>query len=39
MYSCGVGGYKKVNTTDVGYDPETQLHFAAITVRVWFFKR
>ena len=39
MQTLGVKGYKKINTSPVGYDPETQLYFAAITVRVWIFNR
>jgi len=39
MNALGIGGYKKINTTEVGYDIDTQLYFAAITTRIWFFKR
>ena len=39
MFDLGVGGYKHVNTTQIGYNPDTQLYFGAVTVRVWFFTR
>jgi hypothetical protein len=39
MYNSGVGGYRKINTTSVEYDDETQLFYGAVTVRVWFFHR
>jgi hypothetical protein len=37
MEDLGVGGFKVLNTTRVEYDPVTQLYFAAVSVRVWFF--
>jgi hypothetical protein len=39
MYNLGVGGYKHMNTSTVTYDPETQLYFAAVSIRVWWFKQ
>ena len=37
MEDLGVGGFKVLNTSRVEYDPATQLYFAAVSVRVWFF--
>ncbi len=37
LHNAGVGGYKHINTTNVEYDPETQLFFGAVTIRVWYF--
>jgi len=34
-----VRGYKHINTTNIEYDPETQLYYAAVTVRVRWFSR
>ena len=39
LFSAGVKGYKHVNTTNVEYDPDTQLYFGAVTIRVMFFKQ
>jgi len=37
MHTAGAKGYKHMNTTPVSYDSETQLHTAAVTIRVEFF--
>ena len=37
MEDLGVGGFKVLNTSRVEYDPVTQLYFAAVSCRVWFF--
>jgi hypothetical protein len=39
MYNLGVGGYKHMQTSTVTYDPATQLYFACVTCRVWWFPR
>lgn len=38
LFDAGVKNYKSVNTTPVNYDPETQLYFGAVTIRVQFFQ-
>ena len=37
LFDAGVKGYTHNNTTTVGYDPETQLYFGAVTIKVEFF--
>ena len=37
LHTAGVGSYKHVNTTNVDYDPATQLYFGAVTVAVRYF--
>lgn len=37
MYNLGVGGYKHYKTTKVEYDPESQLYFGSVSIRVWYF--
>ena len=37
LFSAGVKGYSHLNTTTVGYDPETQLYFGAVSIKVEFF--
>ena len=37
LFSKSAKGYKKVNTTYVEYDKDTQLYYGAVTVRVRFF--
>ena len=39
MYNLGVGGYKHFKTTRVEYDPDTQLYYACVSIRVWYFNR
>ncbi len=39
LFSAGVKGYKHINTTKVEYDPDTQLYYGAVTIRVMFFKQ
>lgn len=39
MYDEGVGGYRHLRTTDIGYDPETQIHYGAVKIRVWYFNQ
>lgn len=39
LHDAGVGGYRHFNTTTVEYDPETQLYYGAVTIRVWYFSR
>ena len=39
LHDSGAKMYKHVNTTIVDYDPDTQLHFGAVTVRVAYFNR
>ena len=39
LQSACVKMYKHVNTTNVEYDPETQLYFGAVTIRVAYFTR
>ena len=37
LFDAGAKSYRHLNTTPVGYDENTQLHFAAVTVRVEYF--
>lgn len=37
LFSEGVKSYKHVNTTIIEYNPDTQLYFASVTVRVEFY--
>lgn len=35
----GVGGFRNISTSDIGFDKDTHLYFGSVTVRVWFFWR
>ena len=37
LYTAGVGSYRAINTSVVEYDPDTQLYFGFVTIRVRFF--
>lgn len=37
LHTDGTKGYKHVNTSTVEYDPETQLYYGTVTVRVFYF--
>ena len=37
LHDDGVKMYKHVNTTMVDYDPETQIYYGAVTIRVSYF--
>jgi len=37
LQTAGVGGYKHINTSPIGYDPETQLYYGNVNIRVWWF--
>jgi len=39
LFTAGLGGYRHLNTTKVGYDPKTQLYFGGVTIRVWYFNQ
>ena len=39
LHTAGARMYKHVNTTIIEYDPETQMYFGAVTVRVAYFNR
>ena len=39
LHTDGTLGYKHINTTIVDYDPETQLYFGAVTIRVFYFNQ
>ena len=39
LHALGVGGYRHLNTTRVEYDPETQLYYGNVLLRVWYFNR
>jgi len=32
-------GYKHINTTQIEYDPDTQLYYGAVTIRIRWFQR
>ena len=31
--------YRHLNTGTIGYDPDTQLYFGSVTIRLWYFNR
>ena len=37
LHAAGVNGYNHLNTSTVAYDPETQLYFGAVSIKVEFF--
>ena len=37
LHTDGTKGYRHINTSTVEYDPDTQLYFGAVTVRVFYF--
>jgi hypothetical protein len=37
LFDEGAKGYKHINTTVVDYDPDKQLYFGAVTIRVFYF--
>ena len=37
LHTAGAQGYKHINTTEVVYDPETQIHYGAVSIRTQFF--
>ena len=38
LFDAGVKGYRHLNTTQVAYDPLTQLYFGAVSIRVEYFQ-
>ena len=39
LFTAGVKNYKHNNTTEVGYDPDTQIYFGGVVVRVQYFNQ
>ena len=39
LHTSGAKMYKHMNTTPIGYDPDTQLYFGAVSIRISYFNR
>lgn len=37
LFDLGVKGYRHLNTTNPAYDPDTQLYYGAVTIKVFYF--
>jgi len=39
LHTAGVKMYKHINTSRIEYDPDTQLYFGSVTIRIAYFNR
>lgn len=39
LQSQGVGGFRNLSTSNIVYEPDSQLYYGTVSIRVWFFWR